>query len=250
MLDQTALNIALDLAVGAHGVPKGKVVRPSLQVSIQLSNQDRDRLEALMTIGDLVQLLPLSLDRLLRRKHIQVVPVSPFAVAVVPKRVSQKVQTGSLLPQVHPPRLIPIDLQLELAFQSRFDELDALRSHLFRQRHKIVRIAHQLDIGSPSRPLRTVKQGVEPVQIQVRQQRRGYPTLRRSFLRPVPYTASPPPPTLLPHRPLQPHPAQLQDRPVRDPHAQTRQALSVGDRIEIARLYRVIHTTIPRHNMT
>src|SRR5260370_364600 len=149
MLDQTALNIALDLAVGAHGVPKGKVVRPSLQVSIQLSNQDRDRLEALMTIGHLVQLLPLSLDRLLRRKHIQVVPVSPFAVAVVPKRVSQKVQTGSLLPQVHHPRLIPIDLQLELAFQSRFDELDALRSHLFRQRHKIVRIAHQLDIGSP-----------------------------------------------------------------------------------------------------
>src|SRR5260370_6844241 len=120
MLDQTALNIALDLAVGAHGVPKGKVVRPSLQVSIQLSNQDRDRLEALMTIGHLGQLLPLSLDRLLRRKHIQVVPVSPFAVAVVPKRVSPKVQTGSFLPQVHHPRLLPMSLPLTLALHTLF----------------------------------------------------------------------------------------------------------------------------------
>src|SRR5260370_8654574 len=120
MLDQTALNIALDLAVGAHGVPKGKVVRPSLQVSIQLSNQDRDRLEALMTIGHLVQLLPLSLDRLLRRKHIQVVPVSPFAVAGVPKRVSQKLQTGSLLPPVHHPPLLPYAFKLELPFPPHF----------------------------------------------------------------------------------------------------------------------------------
>src|SRR5438105_15560919 len=66
-------------------------------------------------------------------------------------------------PPVHHPRLFPIDLQLEFSFQPRFDKLDGLRSHLFRQRHKIIGVTHQLDIGPSCRPLRTVKQGVEPV---------------------------------------------------------------------------------------
>jgi hypothetical protein len=45
MLDQTALNMAFDLAVSAHMAPDGKVVRPASQLPIQLSNQDRNRLE-------------------------------------------------------------------------------------------------------------------------------------------------------------------------------------------------------------
>src|SRR6267154_628335 len=97
MLDQTALNMALDLTVGAHGVPDGKVVRPSFQMPIQLSNQHRNRLKALMTVSHFVQLLPLPLDRLFRRKHIQVLPVAALPVAIVPKRVSQKVQACPLL---------------------------------------------------------------------------------------------------------------------------------------------------------
>src|SRR5713101_3734629 len=98
MLDQTALNMALDLAVGAHGIPQGKVVCPSFQMPIELSDQDRDRLKALMTIRHFVQLLPLSLDRLLRRKHIQILSTSTFPVAIVPKCVPQKVQTRAFLP--------------------------------------------------------------------------------------------------------------------------------------------------------
>jgi hypothetical protein len=61
MLDQTALNMAFDLAVSARGIPNGEVVRPSFQVPIQLSNQDRDRLNALMTIRHFVQLFPVDL---------------------------------------------------------------------------------------------------------------------------------------------------------------------------------------------
>src|SRR6267154_5195301 len=94
MLDETALNIAIDLTVDAHGVPDGKVVRPASQMPIQLSNQNRNRLETLMTVGHLVQLLPLPLDRFLRRKHIQIFPSASFQIAIIPKRVSQKVQTG------------------------------------------------------------------------------------------------------------------------------------------------------------
>ncbi len=136
MMDQTALNMALDLAVGADGIPEGKVVRPTFQVPIQLSNQDWNRLEAPVTIGHLVQLRPLPLDGFLRREHIQVFLAASFPIAVVSKRVSQKVQTGPFLSQIHHSRLFPVDLQLELSFQPRFDKLDGLRSHLFRQRHE------------------------------------------------------------------------------------------------------------------
>src|SRR5258708_235327 len=142
MLDQTALNIAVDLTVNAPGVPDGKIVRPPLQVPIQLSNQGGDRLETLMTVRHLVQFLPLPLDRLLRRIHVQVFASASFQIAVVPKRVSQKVQTRSLFPQIHHSRLLPVDLQLELSLQPRFDKLNGFRSHLFRQRHKIIGVTH------------------------------------------------------------------------------------------------------------
>ena len=56
---------------------------------------------ALMTVCHFAQLLPLALDRLIRRDHIQVFPITSFQIAVVPKRVAQKVQTCSFLPQVH-----------------------------------------------------------------------------------------------------------------------------------------------------
>src|SRR6516162_5823056 len=132
MLDQTVPNVAFDLTVGTRGIPEGKVVHPSFQVPIQLSNQDRDRLMALTTIRHLMQLLPFPLDRLSRREYVQVFSIASFQITVIPERITQKVKTRALLPQVHHPRLFPIDLQLEFSFQPRFDELDGFRSHLFR----------------------------------------------------------------------------------------------------------------------
>src|ERR1035438_9588176 len=99
MLDQASAHVPVDLPVGARGIPNGKVVRPSFQVPIQLSNQARDRFETLMTVRHLVQLLPLPLDRLLRRKQIQVLLIASFQIAIIPKRVSQKVQACSLFPR-------------------------------------------------------------------------------------------------------------------------------------------------------
>src|ERR1035438_5271106 len=40
-----------------------------------------------------------------------------YDMTIIPKRVSQKVQARSFFPQVHHPRLFPVDLQLELPFQ-------------------------------------------------------------------------------------------------------------------------------------
>src|SRR5258706_2741155 len=122
MLDQTVLNVALDLTVGTQGIPKGKVVRPAFQMSIDLANEHRNRLETLMTIGHFVQLFLFPLDCLLRQKHIQILSIASSPITVVPKRLPQKVQTLPLFPQVDQPPLFPVDLQLELAYQSRFDE--------------------------------------------------------------------------------------------------------------------------------
>ena len=94
MLNRTALNIASDLTVNPRRIPDGEVVRPAFQVSIQLTNQNRNRLKTLVSIRHLVQLLPFPLDRLIRRKHIQVCSIASFQIAVVPERVSQKIQTS------------------------------------------------------------------------------------------------------------------------------------------------------------
>src|ERR1035438_9113352 len=107
MLDQATAHVPVNLPVNAVGVPNGKVVRPPFQVPIQLSNQARDRLKALMTVRPLVQLLPLPLDRLFRRKHIQVLLVAPFQIAIIPKRVSHESSGSPLLPSSPPPASFP-----------------------------------------------------------------------------------------------------------------------------------------------
>src|ERR1044071_2256706 len=229
MLDQASCQVPIKLAKHAGGIPETEVVRPPSQVPIQLLHQPRDRLKALTRTRHLMQLLPFPLDGFLRRKDIQIFATAAFSVAIPSKCVSQKVQTRSLLPQIHYPRLFPVDLQLELAFQPRLDKLDRLRSHLLRQRHKIIGVTYQLDIGLSSRPLRTVKQSVDPGQIRVGQQRRAYPALWRPLLWPAPVPASALPLTPLHYRRFQPHPDQLQNRSVHDPGAYARQKLRVGE---------------------
>src|ERR1700730_10414061 len=110
MPDETASHVPVDLPVHASGIPEGEVVRPAFQVPIQLSNQSRDRLETLMTVGHLMQLLSFSSDRFVRRKHIQVPLMAAFLIAIIAKRVSQKVQARPRLPKVHHSRLFPVDL--------------------------------------------------------------------------------------------------------------------------------------------
>jgi hypothetical protein len=91
------------------------------QMPIQFPNEDRDWLMVLMTTRHLPQLLALPLDRLLRRKHIQIVSIASFQITVVPKCVTQEAQTYPFFPQVHYPRLFTVDLQLEFAFQPRLE---------------------------------------------------------------------------------------------------------------------------------
>src|ERR1035438_4173710 len=120
---------------------------------------------------------------------------------------------------------------LEPAPASRFRGADPHRSNSYthwallgplRSWRTVVGVAHQLGPRPLGWPIGSMKQLVEPMQIQVRQQRRGYPALWRPFLRPAPFTASALLLTPLYYRRLPPHPDPLQDRAVHHPHAHTR----------------------------
>ncbi len=74
VLPKTEKDMAVDLIESVAGIAEAEVVRPASQVSIQLCDQDRDRLPTLRLAGHLPQLLPFSLQRLLRRRHVQIAP--------------------------------------------------------------------------------------------------------------------------------------------------------------------------------
>src|SRR5258708_5759471 len=98
MSEQTLADMPVDLAKRLPRITVLKVVRPTFEVPIQPRNQFRDRLMALTTVRHLLQPVPLPLQRLLRRPHVQISLGAPIAVAMLAKRLSQIVP-GSLSPR-------------------------------------------------------------------------------------------------------------------------------------------------------
>src|SRR5208283_2528637 len=138
MFPQAPLHVAVDLAESAARITIAKVAGPAFQVAIQLPDQLRNRDAILWRAGHLAQLRPLPRQGLRRRNHIQVTMPSPLrARPIVPKRESQKVQTGSLLLQLHYPRLLPVDLQPHPGFQLCLDPFHQSRRLLLRQHHEV-----------------------------------------------------------------------------------------------------------------
>src|SRR5712672_609410 len=108
--------------------------------------------------------------------------------------------------QIDPPRLAWMELQLELAEELPRATL-GLSTVLLRlaQHDEVIAVAHQhAEIGAPLAP-----HTVEKPQVDVRQQRRDHPALRRAAelgrLAPVFH-----------HPRFEPHPDQLQDPAIRD----------------------------------
>ena len=113
MLLQTVSNVRVDLPEGLSRIAKIEVVRPAFQMPVQVLHQSRDRLITLPMVSHLMQFVPFPLQRLLRRRHIQVLPSASFQIVVIAERVSQKVQTRPFLVQFHHSRFLPVDLQLQ-----------------------------------------------------------------------------------------------------------------------------------------
>src|SRR5450756_2176057 len=177
MLRETITNVRVDPSGGLAWIPKVEVVLPALQVPVQPHKQLRDRLEALPMIRHLVQLFPLLLQGFGRRTHVEVPPPAPLQVLVVAERESQKVQTRSFFLQIYHPRFLPIDLQSQPAFEIRFNPARQTSPLIARQHHKIVGVTHQLGPRPLGWPLGSMKQLVEPMQVQITEQRRNHPAL-------------------------------------------------------------------------
>src|ERR1039458_5493531 len=189
-----------------------------------------------------------STRKLTTRLSIEMAPPAPFQVIVVAECESQKVQTRSLFLQVHHPRLLPIDLQSQPAFELRFNPVPQAGPLKARQHHKIIGVTHQLGTCPLGWPMGSMKQLVEPMQIHVTEQRRNHPALGTPFTGPTPSLRLALPPRLYDWG-LQPHPDQLEHTPVHHAHAHASQKLVVRNRIEVAFQIRVIHRLIPGLHM-
>src|ERR1039457_7086571 len=135
-----------------------------------------------------------STRKLTTRLSIEIPPPAPFQVIVVAECESQKVQTRSLFLQVHHPRLLPIDLQSQPAFELRFNPVPQAGPLKALQHHKIIGVTHQLGTCPLGWPMGSMKQLVEPMQIHVTEQRRNHPAFGDSL-----YGADSIAPACLPH---------------------------------------------------
>src|SRR4029077_3972358 len=82
VLSQALTHVRVDLAERSPRISKVEVVRPAIQMSIQILNQHRDWPTAALTAGQLPQLGPLPFEGLLGRSHVQIAMASSLAVAV------------------------------------------------------------------------------------------------------------------------------------------------------------------------
>src|SRR5258708_20741943 len=96
---ETVSNVRVDLPERLARIAEREVVRPTFQMPVQLLNQLREWFITLPMICHLVQLGPLSFQRLLRRGHIQVPPRMSLQIVAIAGRIAQKAQTLTGRPQ-------------------------------------------------------------------------------------------------------------------------------------------------------
>src|SRR5882724_10544523 len=110
MLLETVMNVPIDRAKSLRGIAKIEVVLPAFHLPVHLVNQVRNGLIALPMISHLMQLLPLLLQSLSRRTHVQISPSTTLQVVVIAEREAQKVQVFPFLFDIHHAGLLPVDL--------------------------------------------------------------------------------------------------------------------------------------------
>ena len=226
-------------------IPIPAVVRPPNQMRVQVAYQRWNRFETKPLVRHLPQCVPLPTNRLPGRKDLQIPPVPTIQVSVVPERAAQKIKTGSHRPQVDYLRLVSMQRQAQPFFNRLPHPFLQPIPLIACEYHKVICKPNQPGIGPLRRTICPMEHRIEPVKIDIGQQRRYHPTLRRSPLRSgLPDSAA------LPcfsrdNRCFQPHPYQLQYRPVTDPHPETRQQLLMGYRIKVPLQVSVIYFCKP-----
>src|SRR6266853_2092228 len=162
MTAQPQHHVEVDLAKRALWPALGEVIRPPLQVPVELFDQPRQRFPALAWAGHLPQMRLLAQERLFGGGLVQVTLLSSEAIPIQPEAVAEEVQAGTRFPQVHHPRLLPVDFQPQPSFEFNLDEGLEVRAHLARQDDKIVGIAYQHRSRSLRQLLGALKDLVKP----------------------------------------------------------------------------------------
>ncbi len=104
------------------------------------------------------------------------------------KGVSQKIKTGSSLPEITNGGLLLMDRQPHPLFYNILTPGKHSKPNIPRQDNKITHIADYAYLGKPGRTIFGMKSFIQPVQIEIRQQRRNHSSPRRA---PVPNHQSP-----------------------------------------------------------
>ncbi len=258
---QTKLKETVDLAKCLAWITIVKVVAPAYQLSVNFPNHARNRRTTPSSCSQIAQLIALIGNGLVRRKHVEVslVPIL-IQTLVETKCEPQKVKGFTSFFQVYHSGLFAIELQPHPGFQLIPDPALEPFTLVARKDNKVICVSHEAGIGPNCRAIRFMEYLVKPVQVEIREQGRDYPTLRtalawislRSLLG-LALTSAPFPPAFtfrwLHHRGLQPHTDQFQDRSVSDPHLKACHQLIMGDRIEVSFQISVIHIHKPLYQV-
>src|SRR5512137_7052 len=214
-----------------------KIVGPPSKDHIDFLNGFLEGL--LISTGGLVpDFVPDALHGPVRRKDVQVSPLSSLQIPVIAQGESQKVQGFSLSSHSYDARLVPVHYQPKVPFQFPLYPLNDARPYVSSHNDKVVGISDQPGISRFIRSSFLFVEGyIHPMKIDISQQRGDHSSLRSSLTRLLAASFAP----VLHHRCAKPHPDQFQDRSVRYPLLYHLHQLVMGNAVKVTAQIRVIH---------
>src|SRR2546430_5695010 len=151
MNPQTFLHVGIDTAESLTWIAELKVGSPTLEIPVEVLDENGNRLETVPAAGHIPQRRPFFLQGLLRWNDIQITIRSAVAVPIVSERVTQKIQTGSCLLQIDSPRLLAVQFQSHPLFQFRFDELSHRLRLIPREYDEVIGRSEERRVGKECR---------------------------------------------------------------------------------------------------
>jgi hypothetical protein len=218
-------------------IAKSKVVRPPAQDYIDLLDRLAQRsFIAAAGLGPNFVFEPLY--GTFTGIHIQVVPVAASQIPIITECKAQKIQRFSGAAHLDDARLFPVQLQTQVPFEPVPDPVFNPRPDVSGQYHQIIRITHQSRVGHLVWPPRIlIKGSIKPIKVDVGQQRRDHAPLRGSSLAGSASAFA----AFFHHRAFEPHPDQLQHRPVCYAPLDLSQQFVVVDAVKVTRKVCIIH---------
>jgi hypothetical protein len=162
---------AIQIAKAFPGIAEAEVATPAFAPAVDVVDHLTDGDETPLGPGQLSNPIVCTGHRLGRGKYVEITLVATEKVAVVSQRKTQKVQALARFVQLDYLRFLAVDGELESAFKQSFDPVDQLPGLIASQNHEVISIPHQLGIGPATGTVRTVEPFLEPVQVEIRQQR-------------------------------------------------------------------------------